>query len=403
MSLRPRRTLDRRFVEADVLTLARERLAAVFDRFDHVAVMCSGGKDSTVCLHLTLEEARRRERLPLDVIFFDEEAIPFQTEQYLRRLAALPGVALRWYALPVKHRNACSRRSPWWWPWAPEDRERWVRPMPPEAITDLVGFPSEPPAARLSIPDLNGLLFDPATYGTVAMVMGIRAQESPTRLTAVTRRTLDNYVIPYQDRTRRGNLWKVYPIYDWKTEDVWTAPKRFGWDYNRAYNAFEQAGIPTWQQRCSPAFGEEPIQKLWQWAVCFPEVWEKMIARMPGAATAARYATTELYGFGQLPPKPAGMAWEAFLLHYLERFEPVSRHQIAGRLRQEITMHYGKTADPIVERAPHPLTGMSWQYLLKIAMRGDFKKRRHAASEIDTHHLERHWTEYRKERATWQQ
>ena len=130
------------------------------------------------------------------------------------------------------------------------------------------------------------------------------------------------------DLTNRGHLRKVYPIYDWTTEDVWLAPATFGWDYNRAYDAMEMAGVAPNLQRVSPAFGEEPLQKLWTFAVCFPEVWDRMQSRVPGAAAAARYALTELYSFRQRPPKPAGMPWSEFVLHYLsnlatDRYEAV--------------------------------------------------------------------------------
>jgi predicted phosphoadenosine phosphosulfate sulfurtransferase len=84
----PTVTLDK-----DVLTLARERMAVAFDRFDEVAVSFSGGKDSTVALHVSLDEARRRGQR-LRVFFFDEEAIPYETEAYVRRIAAEPDIDL---------------------------------------------------------------------------------------------------------------------------------------------------------------------------------------------------------------------------------------------------------------------------------------------------------------------
>lgn len=77
---------------------------------------------------------------------------------------------MEWYCLPLRHRNACSRRHPWWWPWAPEAEDRWCRPLPAEALTTLDGFPINPPDARLSAPDVNGLLFPPQR-GNSALLM----------------------------------------------------------------------------------------------------------------------------------------------------------------------------------------------------------------------------------------
>ena len=79
--------LKKEVVNKSVLDLAYERLNNVFDQFDTVSVSFSGGKDSTICLNLTLEVARQRNRLPLDVVHWDEEAIPYQTEEYVRRVS----------------------------------------------------------------------------------------------------------------------------------------------------------------------------------------------------------------------------------------------------------------------------------------------------------------------------
>lgn len=370
-------------VDTDVLTLARERLAHVFDLHDHVAVSLSGGKDSTVILNLTLEEAQRRGRLPLRVVFFDEECIYFENIEYIRRVAANPDIALEWYCLPVKHRNACSSESPYWSPWAPEDQDRWVRPLPPEAITELPGYDAADPEHRKSIPEISGLLFPPA-LGNCAFILGIRADESITRRRAVSFRTTDNYIVKHSSGyggTGKvmgwGNLWKAYPIYDWRTPDVWLAPKLLGWDYCHVYDLMDKIGISPSQQRLAPPFGEEPMQGLHQWHLIEPELWFRMCARVPGAATARRYARTELYAFGDLPQRPAGLTYEEFLTGLIEqKHEGKIRAQVAKSVRGLIRQHFNKTGDPIGIHKEHPQTGISWDFLLKIAIRGDFKNRK---------------------------
>ena len=62
------------YLKDTVLEAARNRAARLFDEFDNLYVAFSGGKDSTVTLNLALEEAERRGRLPLPVIFIDQEA-----------------------------------------------------------------------------------------------------------------------------------------------------------------------------------------------------------------------------------------------------------------------------------------------------------------------------------------
>jgi predicted phosphoadenosine phosphosulfate sulfurtransferase len=196
-----------------------------------------------------------------------------------------------------------------------------------------------------------------------------------TRRRAVRRRKGDNYIIPFNEGSSQGNVWKAYPVYDWSTEDVWTAPKLMGWDYNHCYDHMEMMGIPHHSQRCSPPFGEEPLGGLHMWAECFPDVWDKMVERVPGVGAALRYARTELWAYGGLPEKPHGMPWIDFILNYIKKFDPAVQPMIAKRITDSITVHSRKTTLPITVTTRHPVSGVSWNYLLKIAMRGDFKQR----------------------------
>lgn len=379
-------------LDVDVMTMARQRMAYAFDMFDHIAVAFSGGKDSTVCLELALEEAKKRGRLPLDVIHWDEEAIPYETEHYVRRRWNDPDLDVRWYCVPVQHFNACARSEPWWWPWDPDKEELWVRPMPPEAITSVPGFPIQPPEARLPIPKANGLIHPPEQYGQVGLVMGIRADESLTRYRAVVRKDVENYIIQVKSGPADvGNIYKVYPIYDFTTWDVWRAIGTGGgrapdgsdpWDYNAAYDQMEMAGVHPNQQRCAPPYGTEPIQGLYRFAQCWPDIWDRMINRVAGADTAARYARTELYNFGSNTEKPDGVSWEQFLIHYLKKFPPDVRVMTARRIRDEINMHYRNTDDPILDACSHPETGLSWGFLFTLASRSDPKNRKIASSNV---------------------
>jgi predicted phosphoadenosine phosphosulfate sulfurtransferase len=394
-----RQTLNKVDVTSDVYTLACERTAYILDNHDRAQVMFSGGKDSTAVLNVALEVAhsdpRFERHLPLRTIFFDEEAIPQETADYVARTFARPDVAGEWYCLPVQHRNACSRTHPYWWPWAPEAEDKWCRPLPDNAITTVPGFQIWPQEARLSIPDMAGLLAPPPH--TTASLMGIRAQESITRLRAVMKRRIDNYIIKASGKTARGNLYKAYPVYDWRTEDIWSAPRIRGWDYNRSYDLLEMAGVGVGIQRCSPAFGEEPLQKLYTYALCFPDVWAKMSERVPGVGAAHRYALTELYAYRDRPEKPAGMPWPEFITHYLTKFRPKEAASVAARISEELRIHYRKSTDPIVYKAIHPISGLSWHFLLTIAMRGDFKKRKQAGARIANSKNDKLWQEYTSE------
>ena len=372
----------KREIDKDVYTLALERINRTYDIFDNVVVMFSGGKDSTVCLNLTLQVAKKRGKLPLKTFFFDEEAIPYQTIEYVERVADLPDIDMHWLCLPVKHRNGCSRSDPYWYPWAPEDKEKWTRPYPTHesviGLDDVPMFPREI-ETRPSVPECNGLLFTPEEYGEVGVIMGIRSEESLTRVRTILQtgngKRYEDYIINLKSKTACGNVFKVCPIYDMKTVDVWTAPKKFGWDYNTTYDLLEKLGLTHLQQRCAPPYGEEPMRGLWQYSLAFPELWEKMQSRVTGSATAARYANTELYAYNGLPDKPKDMEWIEFIDYFLTKHPEPYRSRIKSSINGFIKAHYSKTKDPILKTSHHK-SGIGWDFLLRIAMRGDFKGRK---------------------------
>lgn len=373
-------------IDSNVYEAALERADHILTIHDHVLVLFSGGKDSTAAMNIMVEAAQAKpehaRHLPLRVVHYDEEGVPYETEEYVRRTAQRPEIALEWYCLPLKSRNACSYKHPHWYPWAPEAKDKWCRPLPAEAITELPGFPIEPPSARLGTPETTPLLAPP-TRGNTAVVMGIRAQESLIRTRAVLSKTVDNYLIPYRDGAgKAGNIWKAYPIYDWTADDIWTGVNALGWDYNAAYDLQHKVGLSPTQQRVSPPFGEQSNGSLHLYAQAYPDVWDKLCERVPGAGAAVRYHFTELYAHGKRPEKPESMPWPEFIANYISKHSAYEADLIRERMRTELSTHYRKTQHPVMPTAPHPATGVSWSFLAGIAMRGDFKGRLQAMARV---------------------
>lgn len=352
-----------KYTEESVLEAARRRMLEAFTLVDRVVVSFSGGKDSTVVLNLALEAATQLGKLPLEVIFFDEEAIHPPTIEYVERVAALPSVDFRWYCPEMKHRNACSNEEPYWHCWEAGKEHLWVREFPKTGIAHLPGW-----YKGMDIEQLTASLYRDYP-GSVGVLIGLRAQESIRRLRVVSNKIGDNWMSDMQ-----GNVRKMYPIYDWKTQDVWRAPHLLGWDTNSTYKVFELAGVPISKQRVCPPFGEEPLRGLHQYALCFPDMWEKMCDRVPGARTAARYANTPVYGIGLNKP-PEGITWEVYTEICLGAHPENIRAQIEASINQTITAHYRKSILEIRDDTPDPITGCCHRLLCQMAIKGDLKNR----------------------------
>ena len=355
----------RKQTESDCFQNALERMEYVFDTFDHVCVSFSGGKDSTACLNLALKIATEKKRLPLDVVSFDEEAIPPETVEYMQRVADRDDIKFRWFCIPLEHRNACSTSQPYWYCWAPEDRKLWVRDLPPSAITEPLT------KKRGGIPDLVPFLYD-MRNGLTANILGIRTQESMTRYRAIASKS--GKLCYIKEPSACKHVQNVYPIYDWMVEDVWIAPEIHGWDYNRAYETMTKAGISFSQQRCCPPFGEQPIRGLHKFKTCWPQLWAKMVDRVHGAATAARYANTDLYGMNVKDDVPDdGMDWRSRTLHTMNLLSPRSRAEVANAVAQCVKAHRNKSPNEMPDVNPDPISGYCWKDIYVIAKVGGDK------------------------------
>ena len=251
-------------------------------------------------------------------------------------------------------------------------RHLWVRDLPAQAITSAPWF-----QMGMTMPDCAPFVYGPE-HGTVADIRGIRAQESLRRLRMVSSKLVDNWIAA----PRNGHNSAVSPIYDWTAEDVWLATKEFGWDYNRTYDVFDKMGTTVHAQRVCPPYGEEPLGGLHQYAECWPALWHKMIARVPGAATAARYARTELYGFGTMH-LPAGQTWRSWFDDLVAMWPARYQRVIRRNVTEMIGLHARKTNGRAVPMEHYdPISGASWKFFCQVAIRGDLKNRRKGSMQL---------------------
>lgn len=350
--------------EENVLSAALNRVRYLYDSFDNVEVSFSGGKDSTAVLNIALQVAREKGKLPLVAHFYDEEAIHPTTIEYVERVRNHPDIKLHWWCLEFKHRNASSNEEPFWFTWDSEKKDLWVRDIPEYAITKHDKF-----YKGLSFQEFTEKRPDKAN-GTTCDLTGVRTQESLRRHQAVSRKVNDNYI------SRYGHYAIAHPIYDWSSQDVWKLVQDWELDYNKTYDIFNKTELygKFLTQRVCPPFGEEPLRGLWVYAECFPELWHKMLYRVSGVATAWRYANTELYGVGGIE-KPDNITWKQYLNYIVDTYSGKEKYYVAENINRYIKYHKDRCKYPIHDIEPSPLTGISYQWLCKIAHKGDFKGR----------------------------
>lgn len=352
----------KKYIGKNVFDAALERMNYLFDCYDNVHISFSGGKDSTAVLQIALMVAEERGKLPLNVHFFDEEAIPWECIDYVKRVADDPRINLTWFCLPIQHRNAASNDETYWYCWDPRHKDKWCRPLPVEynPITEHPKFKWGMSHHEFA---------DEYIVGNVALCLGIRTEESVRRYQVIAMKANDSYI------SRGKFCTKAYPIYDWSSVDVWKLVELTGCDYNRAYDLMhmtEREHNFLGMRMCQP-WGEEPLRGLPAFKELYPELWNKMVDRVPGCATAGLYANTELYSGLK---KPEGQTWREYMLINLESYqEPEIKNEVKKIINNYIRIHYEQTDDELHDELNHPLSGMSWKFLAMISIKGDLKDR----------------------------
>lgn len=206
-------------LDIDVLEAAKERCRYLFSRFDDIVCSFSGGKDSLVVLELlAMVQQEMGITKKIDVIFYDEELISTDHEEFCMKIAKDPRFNFRWICHPLVSERFVLGKKMKYVQW--DLTREWIRPQPElaEKFHDAEAVHESDIFKKLLRKD----------YGNVCVVLGLRASESPARMNGILGAT--DIEMPFISEVGTGYA-EAKPIFDWQTTDVF----KFFYDHKLEY------------------------------------------------------------------------------------------------------------------------------------------------------------------------
>lgn len=366
------------YTNKTVLEASTERISEVFDNFERIYISFSGGKDSSVMTHLVLAEAKRRNRI-VGLLIIDLEAQYNDTITHIEHMIEMyqDNIDLHWVCAELLLRNAVSNYEPRWVCWDKEKQDTWVRPMP-ELASDLTQYDFYVP--KMEFEEFMVIFGEWYSQGrTTAAFIGIRADESLHRYRAIVSRKDGLMFNNWKWSTKvSSKLYNIYPIYDWRTEDIWVFHGKFrDLPHNRVYDKMMMAGVKISQQRLCQPYGDDQRKGLWLYHILEPDTWYKLIARVNGVNSGALYINENgnMTGYNKIS-KPDGHTWQSFCNLLLMTIPTKTQNHYKERFKKFIKGWQDRGYLVIPDEAPEDLESKcwvpSWRRMCKVILRNDY-------------------------------
>jgi predicted phosphoadenosine phosphosulfate sulfurtransferase len=371
--------MPKNFLNKNVYDATLERVNYTFDNFEKIYLSFSAGKDSTVMLHIVMDEAIKRNR-KIGLLIVDLEGQYKLTIDHMTECVEMykDNLEVYWVCLPIHLRNAVSVFKPFWKCWDKEVQKDWIREVPKLGITDENYFPFFRDGMEFEefVPEFGEWY---SQGKTCACLVGIRADESLNRFRTIASTSKITFNKKQWTTKVTDNVFNVYPIYDWKTEDIWTYHgKNPHKRHNHLYDLMQKSGLSIHLQRICQPYGDDQRRGLYLFHLIEPETWAKVVARVEGANSGALYVqdTGNINGYGKIT-KPEHHTWKSFSELILNTLPEVTAEHYKNKIYTFIKWWEERGYfDGLPDQAPSILeserVAPSWRRICKSLLRNDY-------------------------------
>ena len=347
-----------RYIGVDVLVEAKKRIRHVISSFDQLVCAFSGGKDSLVIIHLVREvydELGMSE--PVKVIFRDEELIPDDVIQFVLDVKAdTKRFDLTYFAVPMLSEKYLLGNKYEYVQW--DNNREWIRPKPNGAITHT-GLNKPMSQYDMDKFCIQGL------KGKIAMINGIRSDESLVRFRSCINKRNENYI----NATESPNVKLVKPIFDWSENDV------FRYFYDRKIRYCSIYDVQVWNKqalRVSTPLHAETAKELHKLKTLYPLFYSQVMDIFPEMIVHERYFK-DLDRFSIINRYPK--SWRGIHLYIKENISDQKMRTIAYQ-RVEFTKKV-REKNKLTGNAGRPenMWGYPIMYVFQQVINGSYKRK----------------------------
>lgn len=330
--------MKRIYKSTDVYTAANERIDFIFKNFPRIYLSFSGGKDSGVMLNLVLDYMRKNGiTKKIGVQILDNEANYSHSLTFMHSILQknLDLLDVYWCCLPITLPCTVSSYAIDWQCYGEKDKARWIRPMPDQPyVVNMENHKFDFFREDMTYGEFWDGFAEWYSQGELtANLIGIRASESLNRFRAILNEDKEMLQGKQWTKKNTAHAYNVYPIYDWRTEDIWKANGMFEWEYNKLYDVFYRAGVPVGKMRVASPFMSESKSSLSLYRVIDPDCWARLCARVQGANFVATYGKQLNYHSFSLPN---GHTWKSFVKFLLDTLPQEVAANFKSRFIQSI-------------------------------------------------------------------
>ena len=241
-----------------------------------------------------------------------------------------------------------------------------------------------------------------------ACFVGIRTDESLNRSRTIASKTKEKYMSLQWTTKVVENVYNIYPIYDWKTQDIWVYHAKTRTPYNRLYDYMHKAGLTIHQQRICQPYGDDQRRGLWLFHLIEPETWGKVVHRVNGVNSGALYINDKgnINGYNKIS-KPDGHSWQSFANLLLSSMPPKSKKHYENKIEIFVKWWIDRGYENgIPDEADYNLETSkrvpSWRRVCKSLLRNDFWMKGLSFTQTKSDAHDKYLKTVEKKRQYWQ-